>query len=213
MEEQELKLEVSDPDRFEMVAEAPEILALCEGEEQRLEMAADYLDTPDMCLLRAGYAFRIRREGERWVATLKADLPGESREGLHRHREWEADVPDPTPDLSVFSDPALRHVLGRIVGDRPLSPLFRVEMERRTRELALAGGCRAEWAADRGRIQAAGREETFWEVELELKAGPFEPLAELAYCLEARYPLRPDPRTKFARGLRLAGLALDQGGF
>lgn len=209
MEEQEFKLRVTRTEAFETIAEAPEVTAQASGASETLAMTADYIDTADLRLLKAGYAYRVRREGERWVATVKADLADSAEDGLHRHREWEAVVPGPEPDLSVFEDAELRAALSSLQGERPLTTLFRVEMERRVRNLILADGAHAEWAADRGRILADGREEPVCEVELELKAGPLAPLQTLIDTLQQRYPLEPDSRTKFARGLALAGLPAD----
>jgi len=206
VEEQEFKLEVTEPAHFEAIADAPEIQDRAAGEARTVPMRADYIDTADLALLHAGYAYRVRQEGERWIATVKADLGGDADGGLHRHQEWEAVVTDPTPDLSVFDDPQLRERLAAIRGERPLITLFRVDMERRVQMLDLPGGSQAEWAADRGRIVAGDQEETVCEVELELKAGPLPPLRSFIDQLQQRYPLRPDNRTKFARGLALAGL-------
>jgi inorganic triphosphatase YgiF len=207
LEEQEFKLRVTAPEAFETVADAPEIEAVAADAPQTLAMTADYIDTADLRLLRAGYAYRVRKEGQRWVATVKADLGGAAEGGLHRHQEWEATVTEPAPDLTVFADDRLRQDLAAIRGEEALTTLFRVTMERRVRMLALAGGARAEWAADRGRILAGGKEEAVCEVELELKEGPLQPLHDLIQTLRNRYPLEPDDRTKFARGLALAGLA------
>jgi inorganic triphosphatase YgiF len=209
LEEQEFKLEVTDPRQLDEIADAPEIRERAEAPARTVTMRADYIDTPDLALLQAGYAYRVRQEGEQWVATVKADLGGSEDGGLHRHQEWEAAVADPAPDLTVFDDPALQRALGEIQGERPLITLFRVEMERRVQMLVLDQGSRAEWAADRGRILANGREEPVCEVELELKEGPLEPLRDLIDRLRSRYALRPDSRTKFARGLALAGLNRD----
>ena len=211
MEEQEFKLRVTQPEAFETIAEAPEVVDRASAAAETLAMTADYIDTADLRLLKAGYAYRVRREGERWVATVKADLGDGAEGGLHRHREWEATVTGPEPDLSVFGDAELRGALQSLQGDQPLTTLFRVEMERRVRHLALSDGARAEWAADRGRILADGREEAVCEVELELKDGPLQPLEDLIRTMRRGYPLVPDDRTKFARGLALAGLA-PQGG-
>jgi inorganic triphosphatase YgiF len=207
LEEQEFKLEVTDPQQLDEIAEAPEIRQWAEAPARTVTMRADYIDTADLALLQAGYAYRVRQEGEQWVATVKADLGGSEDGGLHRHQEWEAEVVDPSPDLTVFADAELQATLSEIQGDRSLITLFRVEMERRVQMLSLDQGSRAEWAVDRGRILADGREESVCEVELELKDGPLEPLRELILRLQSHYPLRPDSRTKFARGLELAGLA------
>src|SRR5690606_14507126 len=39
---------------------------------ERLALAARYLDTEDRRLAQAGFAWRLRREGSRWIQTLKA---------------------------------------------------------------------------------------------------------------------------------------------
>lgn len=204
--EEELKLQVTDPEAFDRIAEAPEVLAHSEGVPRDLEMTADYIDTEDLRLLGAGYAFRVRWEGTGWVATVKADLGQPAEGGFHRHREWEAPVAGPEPDPTVFEDPDLRHALETAQGDRPLRVLFRVAMDRQVRDLRWTNGTRAEWAADRGWILAGRDSLAVREVELERKGGDMEPIHELAELLQQRYPLTPDSRTKFARGLALAGL-------
>ena len=205
--EEEFKLRVTEPEAFERIAEAPEVTALAEGAGRHLQMTADYIDTPDLRLLGAGYGYRVRWEGSGWVASVKADLGEGAGDGLHRHREWEVAVPGPEPDVEAFEDSWLREALIRARGDQPLITLFRIEMTRRSRLLRLDQGSVAEWAADRGRILAGERELAVCEVELERKDGPLEPIRALAEALQARYPLVPDSRTKFARGLELAGLS------
>jgi inorganic triphosphatase YgiF len=206
--EQEIKLAVTERQRFEEVARAPEIAAATVGEEARIPMDATYIDTAGLDLMRAGLAYRIRWEGDHWVATIKRAIADADAGGYHRHQEWEAPLqePDPGPDLSVFEDPDLLSQLGSAAGDRPLQPLFRVRVQRRVRRLALDAATQVEWAADDGEILAGEAREPICEVELELKAGPPEPMQSLAQTLQAHYPLSPDTRTKYERGLRLAGL-------
>lgn len=206
MEEQEIKLRVTAPEEFARVAEAPEIGELALGPARTVAMEAIYIDTEDLDLLSAGYAYRVRQEGDHWVATVKADLGPAASNGLHRHSEWEATVQTSEPDLAVFTDPDLRSALEQARAGQPLVPLFRVEMDRRIQDLALPGGSQLEWAADYGTIHSGEATDPIREVELELKDGPLEPMQELAARLQARYPLQPDERTKFARGLALAGL-------
>ncbi len=205
--EEEFKLRVTQPRDFERIAEPPEVVSLAEGPARPIDMTADYIDTEDLRLLKAGYAYRIRWEGSGWMATVKADLGRAAKDGLHRHREWEVSVPGPEPNLTHFEEPDLRTALAEAQGDRPLVVLFRVTMARQSCLLRWPGGTRAEWAADRGRILAGERSLTVCEVEIEHKEGPLEPIRELAEALQACYPLIPDPRTKFARGLELAGLS------
>ena len=206
MEEQEIKLRITAPERFETVAQAPEIANLAMGPPRTVAMQAIYIDTEGLDLLSSGYAYRVRQEGDHWVATVKADLGPAASDGLHRHREWEATVAMPDPDLEVFTDPELRSALEEARAGQPLVSLFRVDMERQIQDLTLPEGSRVEWAADYGNIRAGDAIDAIREVELELKAGPIEPMQKLATQLQARYPLEPDERTKFARGLALAEL-------
>ncbi|MFP4560462.1 MAG: inorganic triphosphatase [Thiohalorhabdus sp.] len=209
MVEQEYKLQVTQPEQFEAVVAAPEIREAATGPERTVRMVADYIDTPDLRLLKAGYAYRIRKEGEEWVATVKADVGEGADDGLHHHREWEAKVPAPEPDLAVFEDPKLVETLRSLQDGQPLTTLFRVEMVRRIRDLDLGDKTRVEWAADRGKILAGEREAPICEVELELKEGPLGAMEDLVSTLRSRYPLQPGAETKFARGLALAELHHD----
>lgn len=206
MVEQEIKLRVTDPEQFATVAATPEIRERTQGEERTVAMDATYIDTAGLALMKAGYAYRVRWEGDHWVATVKRAVADADEQGYHRHQEWEAPVSRPEPDLSVFDDPDLHAGLTAAAGEEPLQALFRVRVERRVRDLSLEDGCRVEWAADRGEILAGDEREPICEVELELESGPAEPMQALARHLTDRYPLAPDTRTKYERGLRLAGL-------
>jgi inorganic triphosphatase YgiF len=204
--EQEIKLAITEPERFDAVAAAPEITARTEGQMRTVPLDATYIDTAGLDLMRAGYAYRVRWEGDRWVATVKRAVSEAGEDGYHRHQEWEATVEAPEPDLSVFADADLSAGLAEAAGERALQALFRVRVERQVRDLVLEDGTRVEWAADRGQILAGEAAEDLCEVELELKAGEPESVQALARTLTQRYPLAPDTRTKYERGLRLAGL-------
>ena len=55
---------------------------------KRTSLAAMYLDTDDRRLAQAGMAWRLRREGRRWVQTLKAG----SANSLVRFESWNRSV-------------------------------------------------------------------------------------------------------------------------
>jgi len=140
--EQEIKLAVTDPERFEAIAAAEEISSRTQGEERFVSMDAAYIDTAGLGLMRAGYAFRVRWEGDHWVATVKRAVSDAGADGYHRHQEWEAPVAGPEPDLSVFEDTELQAGLSAAAGEEPLRTLFQVRVERRVRKLLLEGGTR-----------------------------------------------------------------------
>ncbi|HRO59535.1 MAG TPA: CYTH domain-containing protein, partial [Burkholderiaceae bacterium] len=66
--EVELKFLVPTGSRAAVAAE----MARGSATLERRTLAAMYIDTVDRRLARAGFAWRLRREGRRWIQTLKA---------------------------------------------------------------------------------------------------------------------------------------------
>ncbi|MFX5602665.1 CYTH domain-containing protein, partial [Acinetobacter baumannii] len=66
-----------------------------QGTVRRLE--AVYYDTPDRLLDRHGLSLRVRRNGKRYLQTLKQRVSGN---GTLSRREWEAPVDTIEPDLT-----------------------------------------------------------------------------------------------------------------
>ncbi|MBY0365061.1 MAG: CYTH domain-containing protein, partial [Burkholderiaceae bacterium] len=90
----ELKFLVPDAARARLAAE----LAGRGTPPRRVWLTAAYLDTPDLRLAQAGLAWRLRREGGRWVQALKSA----SRSGLERF-EHEVLRPDGRPDPAAHA--------------------------------------------------------------------------------------------------------------
>ncbi|MDR3287861.1 MAG: CYTH domain-containing protein [Peptococcaceae bacterium] len=172
--------------------------------EQSLDFEASYYDTKDGNLGQKGITFRVRREGERWIATVKN--PGTSAHGLHTRNEWSVEVQGSTPDLHCFSEMDIGPSLVESVGAEELRLLFKTRFERLTMLLESKEGNIIELAVDRGEIIAGDRREPIQEIELELKKGKPVAVIALGAELAACYPLLPERKTKFARGLALAGL-------
>ncbi|MEW5790247.1 MAG: CHAD domain-containing protein [Pseudomonadota bacterium] len=203
--ETELKLHLTDPARWNAILRTPALLELAGGQPPRQEhLEARYFDTADGALRQARLAYRIRREGARWVATIKAD--GSSFGGLHQRPEWNVAVAEPTPDLAPFLATPIGPTLREAVSDAPLVELFRTRFERTMLDLHTPTGDAIEFAADRGEILAGEAREAILELELELKAGEPGALLRLGARLARDFPLLPEPRSKFHRALLLAGL-------
>lgn len=208
----ELKFLVPRVARKALVAE----LARASASLERRTLAAMYLDTPDRRLAREGIAWRLRREGRRWVQTLKA-----ARANALERFEHEVLRPDASPDATLHA--------GTPVGDRLLKLLrkaeaagkfagvrYRTEVRRTLRRVRTRGAV-VEVAFDEGRILAGPRPGPgeaaggppeaplrLCEIEFELVSG--SPLAMLALAerWRKRFGLILDPRTKAERGDRLA---------
>ncbi len=162
-----------------------------------------YYDTPDHALAHSGVALRVRKQGRRWIQTVKEE--GRVEGGMHERPEYEAPAPDgqinlialeATPVAALFADPD--------VAPR-LAPLFVTDV-RRTMRLLSDDRAEIELALDRGELKAGERTEPICELELELKSGAAEALYDLALALQDKVRLRPENRSKAERGYALAGV-------
>jgi inorganic triphosphatase YgiF len=172
-------------------------------------LTAVYFDTVDRALARRKIALRVRKEGRRWVQTLKigSGVIG----GLSRVEEWESPAPGGRLDLDRFLDPEARALVEAALDGAPLGPVFETAFRRAALALAGPHGAAVELAIDVGEIRAGGRAAPLAEAELELKAGDPRDLFALGKALFPEGPLRFSRRNKAARGFALAdgGVAVD----
>ena len=208
MTELELKFSVL-PERLQAVRDAMVSGAAAAGQgAQRQRLQAHYFDTPDGALGEARLALRLRKEGRRWVQTLKAQ--GAS----HLHRlEHEVELPTSGPGVPPL-DPARHH--GTEAGDlleaalrragTGLPPLPRYGTDvRRRRLLVEAGGGQVEIALDEGCILAGEQDSLpIREIEFELKSGEPAAMFEVAEAWRAEHGLVIATASKAERGERLA---------
>ena len=78
-----------------------------------------YFDTPDLSLSEKRIALRTRKQGQRWLQTVKAQAT--SSGGLSARPEWESPYADRF-DFSAIDEPSVKRLLDA-VGDQ-LIPLF-----------------------------------------------------------------------------------------
>lgn len=174
------------------------------GSAGRQLLDARYFDTATYSLQKEKIAYRIRREGDQWVATIKGG--GSSNGGLHERQEWNVIVAEAQPDLRVFADTEIGAKLIEIVGNQELLPIMITRFERQTLDVCMPDGSQIEVAADQGEIIAGAKRSPILEIELELKSGKPSALFALGATLAKEYPLLPETDSKFYRGLLLAGL-------
>ncbi len=166
----------------------------------RSRLRSMYYDTPALDLQRHGQTLRVRREGRRWVQTIKGD--GEVRGGLHRRAELERAIDGPAPRVAELS--GLGGVLASPRVRAQLRPLFTTDFLRTRRLLQPQPGVRIEASMDRGFIRSGNRRAEVSELELELKAGAPHHLYDLAVRLADAVPLAISNRSKAERGYALA---------
>lgn len=171
-----------------------------------LRLQAAYLDTAGSALAQAAMALRVRREGGRWVQTLKGAGP----DGMTRH-EHNVALPGRSA-VPPAADPA-RHA-GTAVGERLQAVLaaapdamlqvrYRTDIHRRRRVLRAAGGS-VELAFDAGRISADGRQLAVCELEIELVRGSPQAVLDVGRRWVVRHGVWLDLRSKAERGELLA---------
>ncbi len=208
--ETELKLQCLNGAYWERLREgralAEWVVVGSKGED---EMEARYFDTADLALQRSGLAYRVRREGGVWVATVKGN--GSSGGGLHRREEWNVNVPSAEADIELLKGLSIWPQIKGAVGNAALEPIVVTRFQRFWQEVDTPDGSRVEIAFDKGVILAGEKEEPIMEVELELLEGNSAVLLELGAMLAKECGLRPESRSKFYRGLLLGGLAKEEG--
>ncbi|HEV8644043.1 MAG TPA: CHAD domain-containing protein [Burkholderiales bacterium] len=161
-----------------------------------------YYDTPERTLKTASAALRLRRDGRRWIQTVKSE--GNVAGGLHQRAEHEVEVAAQLPNFPAIAEAGL----GNLVADRrlreTLTVAFTTEFNRTSTLLRPAAGKVVEVSLDRGVIAAGDRREPICEIELELKSGTSRCLFDLALEIAAALPVRLDNRSKAERGYALA---------
>jgi inorganic triphosphatase YgiF len=172
------------------------------GKRRTRTLRSIYFDTDDHALKKAGTALRLRRDGRRWVQTVKTNrLPGV---GLTRVGEVENDAPGGRLAIGAIPDQAVRDAVLRQVAGRPLEPVCETVIRRATKEISTVNGTVAELAVDVGTVLAAGRAAELREVEIELLAGDPRGLFEIAQALFPSGGLRLSRLSKSERGYLLA---------
>lgn len=208
--------------KFQIPADLPGALS---AEIERLpghgreRLQAHYFDTPDRRLGQARSALRLRKEGERWVQTLKAI-------GANTMVRLEDNQPAPAPaegsaasiDLGLHRGSAAEASLVKALGWQTeadprgehtgLVELYRTDIWRHSARVGIGQGTPfegvVELALDLGHIHAGHLSLPVCELEIELAEG--HPMAVILAGRNwvARHGLWLDTRTKAHRGDRLA---------
>lgn len=179
------------------------------GERKICRVLDTYLDTKERLLMRAGMAFRVRRQddGQVWL-TLKEMRPATG--AVHRREELELLLPaGESASKRILAARALpegpvRDRLHQVLGRKRLIRLATVRQRRTIRPVAQDGDTVALLSLDAVRVRAGGAVGRFSEVEVEVELtghGGDGDLDRLATCLEREWGLRPEVCSKLERAL------------
>lgn len=191
----ELKLEI-EPECDEALLSHP-LLSDHIGDPQN--SVSVYYDTKEKQLRDAGITLRVRKTGDRFVQTVKAN--GKAAAGLFERGEWEAAIAGPDPDLDQMSSDVAPLANPEVRSG--LRPMFQTLVDRRAAVID-HHDARIELVVDRGEVVAGERRQPIYEVELELIEGPPSALFDIARELHTRVPMQLGVLSKSERGERLA---------
>lgn len=177
----------------------------------RRTMTDTYFDSPDQQLRKAGWSYRLREDAQGRRIALK-EING-TRDGIFDREGVEQSLAGQHDDLR---HPGLGPVQERLSNllhpDAGVAPLFTVCNQRDAYRLSHTDHPRGlvEMAFDHASIQtgSSGRDRLdFHELELALKEGPHDLLAEILAAVELEPGLLDARLSKFQRGLLAAGMS------
>ena len=169
---------------------------------ETLFMDAIYFDTKEMDLSHNDMAYRVRREGDRLVASLK--WGGGSEGALHKREEINIPVNDTKPNPVIFEACDIGADLMEIISGKELQPLVDMHIERKRFRVEIEDSL-LELSVDSGEIKTVNGSVPVCEVEVELFSGPEEGMMKIGQMLMDKYGLVSEKRSKFYRGLELLG--------
>ena len=209
--EVELKYAVPDEKTAEWIWSDEELGAMAEEGSWSVDRFRGlYYDTADRILTENDIAFRIRREGEKTVATLK--WRG-SREGaLYKREELNVTVEGGVPEKAepdIFSQSEMGKKVIELTQGSILTPLIEVDVLRKQVRVD-TGKSLLEISIDLGKIHTRNGDADISEIEIELFQGDEEDLMQMGSWLAEKYGLVVEEKSKFARGLEKLGLEKDK---
>lgn len=170
------------------------------GKARKQTLQARYFDTPQRDLARAGIALRVRKEGRRWVQTLKAPASDALSRVEINHVRPSADL-----DLSLYTGSELDPFFAGL--QTPLMLRYETRVVRQLLTVSF-GSSRIEIAFDQGAVFSGEAELPISELEFELLEGDITDVFALGAQWLQNYGLVLDLRSKAERGDALADLAL-----
>lgn len=193
-----------------LIARLPALLTRHEiRKHDQKTLANTYFDTPNLRLSQLKAGLRTRRQHDKLEQTLK--LAGSQVGGLHQRPEYNVDITEPLPNLSLFPAQVWPADFNLDQVQAELLPLFStdfvrerwiIKLENTELELALDLG-----EVRTGEVKAQSLIEPIQELELELVSGEVSGLFTLAEQLLEYGGMRLSAVSKAQRGYRLAGLA------
>ncbi|OCG40906.1 hypothetical protein A9G28_07365 [Gilliamella sp. Fer1-1] len=209
----ELKFEINDNDIanlkcfLEQWADSDEAefsaISSVKRRSTKFNLTNTYYDTNDHYLRNNHCGLRVRgceeNHQKKFEITLKRDR--KSVAGLHERIEFNVNLPNSEPDLTLLPHAALPDNCNIAQLQQNLLPLFSTDFKRQTWLISFASS-EIEVALDQGEIKSNQKVKIIQEVELELEQGNKQDLLNFALEL-SRFHLHLFSQSKAARGYLL----------
>ncbi|MDR3225020.1 MAG: CYTH domain-containing protein [Clostridiales Family XIII bacterium] len=204
----ELKYKIGSRELLEKIERDKFLASLTEKDSAAtVVMKAAYFDTDDRLLMQNDIAFRIRKEGNRLVGTLKWRDKDTGISGLYAREEISVPVADDScflsPDPYIFKDSQEGQAMLEALSGQPLVLIFETVFTRKRFRIDSEGTI-CEVSLDKGEIIAGDRSAPIQELEIELFSGSEDELLRIGDKVAVAYDLEPEPLSKFARGKALS---------
>lgn len=160
-----------------------------------------YFDTRLLSFREHDFGLRVRRCGEHREQTIKT--AGTTVGGLHQRPEYNVDIDDNLPNLTLFPDNIWPKNIDLIDWQKNLIVLFSTDFTRHLWTITCKDNSVVELAFDVGTICSSEQKMPICEIELELLSGNVSSLFSLAQQLFDILLMRPGIKSKAARGYQL----------
>jgi triphosphatase len=162
------------------------------------ELVSVYFDTDNFDLHKHRFSLRLRRDGRRYLQTIKT----EDGQALGTRGEWEREVRSDTPDFRALRNTPAAKVLRMEKSPGKIKPIFETRVTRTSYPTKIGKSLIAV-AFDQGEIDTGRQSTGLSEVELELKRGQLRDLFRLAKTIVQKAPVELAFTSKAERGYRL----------
>lgn len=198
--ETEIKLVTFSNEVLSNLLEVALVKNVIVGSSKERLLESHYFDTTQRRLAKAGVVYRIRKEPEAFIATVKMEKDNSG--GLSDRTEYNVPVEGLKPEIVSMG----KYIdLTDVVADDKLEELFAVIVMRKQCNLQLTKATKVELAIDLGDIIAGNKKMPVAELELELITGNKKDLLDFVADLSKEIPLYSEHLSKFHRGTLLIG--------
>lgn len=202
----ELKYSVESESVFDEILNSDLLKKSISGHVEKIDMHAEYFDTEDKQLYANDIAFRIRKEDDKFIATIKWNEENVLVSGLYKRNEINVSIPKEqsviTPQISFFEKTEIYEILTNLLADNELKFMFQTDYLRKQVKIEQDGNMFV-LSYDIGKVIAGEKNKKISEIEIELYSGEVDDLVNFGNALEKKFNLKIEKLTKFAKGLKM----------